>query len=578
MAQAPRHEQPFAPPRSFEVSVVAVDPSITIDDKVLRAKVKIPATRLEPGPRGSRFHVVDYDASAGSLVNPPVDLAPGPEHPGWVVKDRIAECSDAELSGPECRAQNVYAIAARTLASFEYALGRPVPWAFGSHHLYLVPAAFAEANAYYADTDQALCFGYLGAPGASDTVYAGLAYDIVAHETTHAILDGLRNRFDAPGLPDQSAFHEGFADVVALLSVFSIQEVVAAMLVGGAGDEISRDRVSDRALVSSPLFELAKQLGDALHANRGNGLRNSVTLPPTVAWKEPGNLEWEEPHHRGEILVAAVTQTLASMWQQRLADLVRYETLSRTRAAEEGARAARHLLEMAIRAIDYCPPVLFEFRDFLDAILVSDSEVAPEDEFHYRDHLQAAFGQFGIAARPEPPLRFAEGKGPSYQNFHYAVLRADPDEAARFIWENAKALGVDSRFYIHVEDVRPAVRVGPDGFVVSETVVDYVQELVGSPSDLRTVAGPGFAGNVPDSTRVKLLGGGTLIFDQFGGVKIHRKKSLEDWGLQQQRLDYLVRRGIRDTRGGLGFSFGAPLGQRFAQFHQPDDGRLAEEW
>jgi len=35
----------------------------------------------------------------------------------------------------------------RTLAAFESALGRRLPWAFGGHQLYLVPHAFSEANA-----------------------------------------------------------------------------------------------------------------------------------------------------------------------------------------------------------------------------------------------------------------------------------------------------------------------------------------------------------------------------------------------------------------------------------------------
>ncbi len=35
---------------------------------------------------------------------------------------------------------------------------------------------------------------------------------------------GILDVFMGPSLPDQAAFHEGFADVVALLSVFSLRE------------------------------------------------------------------------------------------------------------------------------------------------------------------------------------------------------------------------------------------------------------------------------------------------------------------------------------------------------------------
>jgi hypothetical protein len=572
----PYTPEEFTPPRVFELSVVALDPTFRDSaGKVVLAKATIPATRLAPGPWGPRFHVVDFDATTQRFI-PGVDLAPGPSHAGWLAHDLIVGADDDALGSPPCRAQNVYAIAARTLASFEFALGRPIPWAFGAHQLNLVPAAFAEANAYYADDDQALYFGYFQSDDGRQ-ILSSLSYDIVAHETTHAILDGLRRRFDDPGLPDQFGFHEGFADVVALLSVFSLPEVVAHSF-GGKGDEIIRKAVSHEALASSTLLQLAKQFGDELHANRGHGLRDSVNLHPTKAWRNLRNRAWLEPHRRGEVLVAAVTQTLVLVWHARLQDLLRHKTLSRARAAEEGARAARHLLEMLIRAIDYCPPVEFAYDDFLVAVLVADSEVAPTDELDYRGKLTLAFSRFGIEPTGLEEGRFTDATKLTYRNFHYQTLRSDQDEVARFLWDNTKVLKIDPQYYLHVEDVRPAVRVGPDGFIVSETVVDYVQELIGTASDFRKLAGARFAKGAPDDVPMKIFGGGTVIFDQFGVVKYHYHKPIDDWDRQRDRMDSLLRRGISDTKGRFGFSWGTPVGQRFAAFHRRTDPRVNEEW
>ena len=580
------HER--ALPRQFRATVIARDPSVrqrgdAPERPMLRATIDLPATRLEPGPRGPRFHVVDYDASSKHL-NPAADLTlPDPELPlGWSFHDRFEKADDATLlTDPAFRAQNAYAIASRTLATFEHALGRPVSWAFPNPQLYLVPAAFQEANAYYSDSDQALLFGYFPVD-AKRSVYTCLAHDIVAHETTHAILDGLRSRFDTPGLPDQAGFHEGFADIVGLLSILGAPESIAQVL-GGSTKRVNAAEVTIEALRHSVLVTIGREFGNALHANRGAGLRRSVAIKPTTAWRDPANREWEEPHRRGEILVAAVLHTFLDMWTRRLEALKQAGTLDRARTAEEGATAARHLLEMAIRAIDYCPPVEFEFEDFLAAMLTADAEVSPDDPHGYRQALTDMFARFGIQPAFGPPIHAAEGRDrPSYRNYSYAALRSDPAEAFRFMWDNRGLIGLATRFYAHVDGVRPSVRIGPSGFVVAEWLVDYVQELIVTCAELETIARqdlPGFKApsHVPQDTKIKIYGGGTLVFDEFGGLKYHQEKRLDDWPRQQRRLEFLVRQGMWDTRGRLGFGTGIPLGQRFAIAHAPS-ANVDEEW
>ena len=244
-------QQQRAGGRSFLMTIVAQDPSVGGEYGMLRASVPVPADRLEPGPRSHRFQVIDYDATARVLL-PAATLAPGTwQSPGsgGAEHDPFSGRSDtALLSDPAFHAQNTYAIAARTLAVFESAIGRGLNWGFPGHELYLVPHAMAEANAYYADDVRAVLFGYMPAkvrrakrngPGLRiarsgrldpDAIYTCLSHDVIAHETTHAVLDGLRPRFLMPGLPDQPAFHEGLANIVALLSVFSMPEVVRSLL------------------------------------------------------------------------------------------------------------------------------------------------------------------------------------------------------------------------------------------------------------------------------------------------------------------------------------------------------------
>jgi hypothetical protein len=567
--------EPVAVPHATSLTIIGQDPSVAGPGGILKARVSIPTEpggRVTPGPRGSRFHVVDYDATSRCLV------APGP----WGT-DVIGGASDEAIrNDPAVRAQNVYAIAARTLALFESALGRRLPWSFEGHQLYLAPAAFAEANAFYDPDTGAVLFGYFtagadeGREGGS-TVYTSLSHDVVAHETTHAILDGLRARFEEPSLPDQAALHEALADIVALLSVCSLPELVLNLLrpAEQKGPLISDEDLSEARLAQNPLFGLAEEVGAATRAH-GGALRRAVLLAPrTDLMGDPG---YQEAHSRGDILVAAVTQAFLAIWQRRLSDLhLRGQPLNAKRAADEGAKAATHLLTMCIRAIDYLPPLDVSFADFLAALRAADSEVVPDDDLGYRKAITATFEAFGIVAA-DPETRPSVGR---HHAFSYALLHAGElerrDEMFRFIWANADRLGIPIDQYLEVEAVQPSVRVGPDGFVVRELVATYVQLVNGSGDELGALAA-GLGGHleVPSSivrgTKIQLQGGGTLIFDDYGRVKYHVVKPLYDWDRQGARLAYLVGHGIRGKNGGVGSSYGLGKGQRFSALHGEEPG------
>ena len=76
-----------------------------------------------------------------------------------------------------------------------------------------------------------MLFGYFrgrqaDSPGEAlpgQTVFTCLSHDIVAHEMTHALIDGQREYLtDATG-PGCRRFHEAFADIVALFQHFTYQ-------------------------------------------------------------------------------------------------------------------------------------------------------------------------------------------------------------------------------------------------------------------------------------------------------------------------------------------------------------------
>jgi hypothetical protein len=202
-----------------KMTIIAQDPSVrNAQNEIVRSQVSITNEKLGPGPRGHRIHVVDYDA-AQRILYKPAEL-------GQSEKDRFFAVSDSTLiNDPEFHAQNSYAIIMRILEYFEFALGRRISWGFGGHQIHVAPHAFSDANAYYSEDDHGLFFGYF--PGHDGRpVFNCLSHDVLAHEACHALLDGLRNCYTFPSYPDQAGFHEGYADIVALLSIFGLRDIV----------------------------------------------------------------------------------------------------------------------------------------------------------------------------------------------------------------------------------------------------------------------------------------------------------------------------------------------------------------
>ncbi|SCY90760.1 hypothetical protein [Rhizobium sp. NFACC06-2] len=122
-----------------------------------------------PGPRGYRVAIVDYDVTANALYQP-ADLPSGLD---GEYQDPFQNVSDERLlSDPRFHAQNVYAIAMRILARFEFALGRRVQWGCEGHQLSILPHAFAEPNAFYSRDDRSLYFeSFPSSQGNTRTVF-----------------------------------------------------------------------------------------------------------------------------------------------------------------------------------------------------------------------------------------------------------------------------------------------------------------------------------------------------------------------------------------------------------------------
>lgn len=489
---------------------------------------------LKPGPVGEYLEVIDVDPPSG-MVYEPIDL----NHPRLLAQSGFKPTE----GNPKFHQQMVYAVAMKTISHFESALGRVALWAprFATingkrdsrfvRRLRIYPHALREANAYYSPDKRALLFGYFrAAQEAGDNLPGGLVFnclshDVVAHETTHALLDGLHPRYKEPNSLDMLAFHEAFADIVALFQHFTIPAVLT---------EAIRDS-DGHAGVSKRLADLAVQFGEAIGAH--GALRSGIDrngeddAKPALRLSDPAAAE---PHVRGQILVAAVFAAFREIYDRRTKRLFRLASNGTgilpagtiphdlTHAlAEEAAKVADDILHICIRALDYCPPVDLTFGEYLRALVTADRDLFPDDRDGYRVAFISAFRERSIYPadvlnlsvdaltwqKPTlPPGTLAKEicalelidwtKG---SDRHRAFLESN--RAAQQVWRiitngaskdvlkvfgiakpSRQPVTIDGKkgivSPIEVHSVRPARRVGRDGDVRTDIIIELTQKWV----------------------------------------------------------------------------------------------------
>jgi len=408
-------------PSSRRLRILTFDPSLaTMLETASINQITLPVVweqDLKPGPIGEYIEVVDYDP-ASEVGYQPVDL----NDPHLLAQDGVVPSE----SNPQFHQQMVYAVAMTTINQFERALGRVAFWADRKwktregeyrqqfvRRLRIYPHAIRDRNAYYSPVKKSILFGYfpVTTTDANNTpgtiVFTCLSHDIIAHEVTHALLDGVHPRFNEPTNPDVHAFHEAFADIVALFQHFSYSVVLENQISKTKGDLQTENMLS----------QLAQQFGRA--TGRGAALRDALGGPN----KDTGKWEPRQPdphalinvfeaHARGAILVAAVFRAFLVIYRSRTADLFRiaagptgrlpegdlHPDLTK-RLAVEAAKCADRILQMCIRGIDYCPPVDITFGDFLRAVITADLDYSPDDEGSFRIAFIQSFREWGIYPR-----------------------------------------------------------------------------------------------------------------------------------------------------------------------------------
>ncbi|WP_020653409.1 hypothetical protein [Massilia niastensis] len=553
-SQPPQRELPLYRPLRIYTS----DPSASRLEGAVTC-VNVRYEPLKPGPVGRLFRVDNRDACTGQdSVRADLDSTYALLSSGY----------DPAPSDPRFHQQMVYAVCCNVYAAFRIALGRDVTWGFARTddpgRLLLRPHAFCGVNAYYDKEEGSLCFGYAQAPdlrGAIRTlpgeyVFSCLSHDVIAHELTHAILDGLRSNFSIPSGPDAAAFHEAIADLIAIFQRLSYRELVRGAI-GRARGQLGQ---------ALSLFELARQVGYASGCN--------AALREAIEEAEPRRYdEAMEAHALGNVLVAAVFDAFVAIYQHKTARYLRLATDGSgvlrpgelppdltDLLADKISALASQFQALVIRAIDYCPAVDIRFGEFLRALITADHDLVPDDPWGYREALIDAFLRRDILPRGvynlsehallwRPPrldhprlemlsfreLRF-EGD-PASPASDVELLRqarelgkyvAQPELALEFglVPPGAPGFAPGGIGLPTVMSIRTARRIGPDRQIVFDLVAEVVQRCLVAPKD----GGAAFP----------VYGGSTVILAPDGAFRYVISKSALGAGRVDRRARFLA--------------------------------------
>ena len=362
----------------------------------------VPAPRPVPIPvpprTGHRCLIYKQDPSVTALgartvyiptvvLNGPADTRIRIELPGVTpVARNVGGDFVFDAGTPQFDCAHTFAVVRQAITMYErHNGGDPVPFAWNAggntDPVTVFPHAAEGANAFYSRTAKALKFLFFTPQGEppSGTVHTCRSFDIVAHETGHAVLDGLKPGWLSAGNPPQTGgLHESFGDLTAIFLALAQPDQADALVA------ITKSDLHDRSF----LADLAEEFGRAL--GMPSGLRNADN---DLKLSQVGN----EVHAISQVFTGAVYDVLA--------DVYTFET-SRQRRTKDPAlvliEVASALCGLLFEAIVAAPATGARYVDVANRMLEISANRG--DPAIYRTFIRNRFAVREITTA-ETPLR-----------------------------------------------------------------------------------------------------------------------------------------------------------------------------
>jgi hypothetical protein len=307
---------------------------------------------------------------------------------------------------PQFDAVHTFAVVRQTLTMYQRALlaaglDMPLPWQWNTsmdtRPLAVYPYGLPNVmNAFYSRTQACLKFGDFvpntnGAGAASldgaepARVYTCRSFDIVAHETAHAVLDGLKPQWllaDAP--PQTGGLHEAFGDLTAIFLALSQLDQCEAVVAQ------TKAHLHDKTYLS----DIAEEFGMALGGSTGlRNADNDLTLG------------------QAGTQVHAISQVFTGAMYDVLADMFAAERNPQT--DDDAAvlhRVAAYLRGLLLRALIAAPDSAASYVDVVNQMLrIVEEDGKPAS---YAAFIRNQFARRDVVEQPGEPTSAAPPAGP----------------------------------------------------------------------------------------------------------------------------------------------------------------------
>ena len=276
---------------------------------------------------------------------------------------------------------HTFTVVRQTLTMYQRLLANALPWQWNSgantDPIQVFPHAGVTMNAFYSRSLKALKFFYFNQPGAPTpppVIFTCRSLDIVAHETGHAVLDGLKPGWITSTAPQTGALHESFGDLTAIFVALSQMDQVEALI------SQCKANLHDKNFLAN----LAEEFGNAL--GRPNGLRNAdndLKLSQVTT----------EVHDLSQVFTGGIYDVMA--------DIFAFERNAiKVDPAYTLYSVAQYLCGLLLRGIQAAPAANATFADVVNQMLVQAKNDGKPVQ--YRNFIRNRFTIREVVVSPTP--------------------------------------------------------------------------------------------------------------------------------------------------------------------------------